>query len=168
MSQVHSVTHAGYIHPLHVGFLPRASIVRERAHSLVCAFHAISCTALGRRTRISAFFRDASVILVAPRGFDQHASRFSVAGLRDPATANGAATGVLGRYEPDIAQRRRGDSKRLKSPVEATKVAADSRSIPRRPRKASTSGPRDHSATIAVMRFIRASLLPCAVHTAST
>jgi hypothetical protein len=47
------------------------------------------------------------------------------------------------------------------------KVAAEIKSMPRRPRKASTSGPNDQLATIEEILSIRASLLSCAVQTDS-
>ena len=49
----------------------------------------------------------------------------------------------------------------------ATRVAAEIMSMPRSPRSASTSGPNDQVAMVAPILSIRASRLPCAVHTVS-
>src|SRR4051812_45705376 len=107
-------------------------------------------------------------IAVAPRGFDEHATRFSIARFGNPSATGVSTTGMFGGTNPKYPIRSLGDSNRLRSPVVATKVTAERRSIPRKPRSASTSGLRDHLVVVSLILFIRASLLSFAVQTVST
>ena len=84
------------------GRLPFRVSDRKRAHNLICAFQAISRTALGAAHLYLLLAANTWRMPIAPSGFDQDTPRPTIASLGDTAAVDRVSCGAFGGYETEI------------------------------------------------------------------